>query len=136
MTLGVESFLSYQPTKTVTLRADYTYTEATDKQTNEELLRRPKNKATLRASWQATPRLLLDSTVLYVGSWVDGNRDFSVQRLDAPGYTTVDLAATYELTAKLALFARVNNLLNKTYETPVGFLAPSIGAFAGVKVTF
>ena len=136
VTLGVESFLSYQPTKTVTLRADYTYTEATDKQTNEELLRRPKNKATLRASWQATPRLLLDSTVLYVGSWVDGNRDFSVQRLDAPGYTTVDLAATYELTAKLALFARVNNLLDKTYETPVGFLAPSIGAFAGVKVTF
>ena len=80
--------------------------------------------------------LLLDSTVLYVGSWVDGNRDFSVQRLDAPGYTTVDLAATYELTAKLALFARVSNLLDKTYETPVGFLAPSIGAFAGVKVTF
>ncbi len=136
VTEGVESFLTYQPAKTLTLRADYTYTKATDKDTSEELLRRPKNKATLRASWQATPRLLIDSTVLYVGSWVDGNRDFSVQRLDAPGYTTVDVAGTYALDGNFSVFARVNNLMDKTYETPVGFLAPSIGAFAGVKVTF
>jgi vitamin B12 transporter len=136
MTQGVESFLTFRPVKELTLRADYTYTEATDQTTHEELLRRPKNKATLRASWQATPRLLIDSTVLYVGNWVDGNRDFSVQRLDAPGYTTWDVAGTYVLTKNFSVFARVNNLLDKTYETPVGFLAPSIGAFAGVKVTF
>ena len=132
----MESFLRYQPVKELTLRADYTYTKATDEQTGLELLRRPKDKATLRASWQATPRLELDSTVLYVSSWQDGNRDFSQVPVTAAGYTTVDVAATYELSARLAVFGRINNLLNKTYENPDGFLQPSIGAFAGVKVTF
>ncbi len=136
VTQGVESFLTFQPFRELTLRADYTYTEATDQTTHEELLRRPKNKATLRASWQATPKLLLDSTVLYVGSWVDGNRDFSVEPVTGPSYTTWDLAGTYVLNQNFSVFARVNNLLDKTYETPVGFLAPSIGAFAGVKITF
>ena len=136
VTEGVESFLSYQPAKELTLRADYTYTKATDQDTGLELLRRPKNKATVRASWQATPRLELDSTVLYVSSWQDGNRDFSQVPVTASGYTTVDVAATYDLNANLALFARVNNLLNKTYENPDGFLQPAIGAFAGITVKF
>jgi vitamin B12 transporter len=136
VTEGVESFLSYQPAEQLTLRADYTYTKTTDEATGLELLRRPKNKATLRASWQATPHLELDSTVLYVSSWQDGNRDFSQVPVTAAGYTTVDVAATYDLTANLALFGRVNNLLNKTDENPDGFLQPSIGAFAGIKVKF
>jgi vitamin B12 transporter len=54
----------------------------------------------------------------------------------ASGYKTVDVAATYDLNANLALFARVNNLLNKTYENPDGFLQPAIGAFAGITVKF
>ncbi len=136
VTEGVESFLSYQPAKTLLLRADYTYTKATDQQTELELLRRPQNKATLRASWQATPQLELDSTLLNVSTWQDGNRDFSQVPVTAAGYTTVDVAATYNLSAKLAFFGRINNLFNKTYENPDGFLAPSIGAFAGVQVTF
>lgn len=136
ITEGVESFLSYQPSGALTLRADYTYTKATDQATDEELLRRPKNKATLRGTYQATPRLLLDATVLYVGGWVDGNRDFSILRLGVSGYTTVDLAATYDLNANFSVFARINNLLDKSYQTPEGFLQPSIGAFAGVRLRF
>ena len=51
-----------------------------------------------------------------------------------PGYTTVDLATTYELTQRLALFARIDNLLDRHYQNPVGFLQPGFSIYGGVKV--
>jgi vitamin B12 transporter len=131
---GIESFIAWQPVKALTLRADYTYTEATDDVLQQELLRRPKHKATFITEWHPLEPWLVSLDVLWVGSWVDGNRDFSVPRLDAPGYTTVNLATSYDLTPHLALFARIDNLFDRHYENPVGFLQPSLGAFAGVKV--
>ncbi|HYP65760.1 MAG TPA: TonB-dependent receptor, partial [Steroidobacteraceae bacterium] len=116
-------------------RVDYTYTEATDDVLQQELLRRPKNKGTLLAQWQATRAWQLSLDVLAVGTWVDGNRDFSIPRLDAPGYTTVNFATSYEMTPHLAVFGRINNLFDRHYENPVGFLQPSIGAYAGIRVT-
>lgn len=131
---GVESFLSYQPSKALTLRLDYTFTEAIDELLNQELLRRPKHKASLNGTWQATPRLSLHATVLTVGDWIDGNRDFSIPRLRAPGYTTADIAAGFDINRNLTLTGRIDNLLNRRYQNPTGFQAPGLGAYAGVKL--
>ena len=136
LTDGVESFVSYRPMQALTFNLDYTFTEATDDILHQELLRRPKHKASLNTEWHATKRLSLNATVLFVGSWIDGNRDFSIQRLSAPAYTTADLAASYDLTAHLTVYGRVNNLFDRHYENPVGFLQPSLGAFAGIKTRF
>jgi vitamin B12 transporter len=136
VTEGAESFVSYQPMQELTVRLDYTYTQATDEILHQELLRRPKHKGTLNAAWRATARLSLNATVLAVSSWIDGNRDFSIERLTAPGYTIVDLAASYELTRNWSLTGRINNLFNRHYEDPVGFLQPSVGAFAGIRAKF
>jgi vitamin B12 transporter len=133
-TEGVESFVAYQPRKTLSFRADYTYTQTTDDILHQELLRRPRHKVSLDANWKAMPRLSLDATVLSVSSWVDGNRDFSIPRLDAPGYTVVNLAGSYDVSANLAVFARVDNLFDRHYQNPTGFLQPSLGGFAGIKV--
>ena len=133
-TEGVEGFLALRPLDTLSLRADYTYTEATDDIQHQQLLRRPKHKVGFDANWKAMPGLSLDATVLSLSSWVDGNRDFSIPRLTASGYTTVNLAASYDLTARLNLFLRLNNLFDRHYETPVGFLQPGLGAFAGFKI--
>ena len=136
VTDGVESFVSYQPLQSLTLRLDYTYLQATDEILHEELLRRPKHKGDLNAAWQATSRLRLNATLLSVSSWIDGNRDFSIPRLTAPGYTTMDCAASYDLTSHWALFGRISNLFNRHYQNPDGFLQPTFGAFAGVKAKF
>jgi len=119
--------------KQLTLRLDYTYTEATDDVLHEELLRRPKHKGNLNATWQATHALLLNASVLTVSAWVDGNRDFSIPRLDAPGYTTVNLAASFDLSQQFAVFGRIDNLFDRRYQNPVGFLQPGIGVFAGIR---
>jgi vitamin B12 transporter len=132
-TEGVESFISYQPAKTLSLRVDYTFTQATDDILHQELLRRPKHKVTVDASWKAMPGLSLDATVLTVSSWIDGNRDFSIPRLDAPSYTVVNLAGGYDINKNLSVFARVDNLFDRHYQNPVGFLQPSVGAFAGIR---
>jgi vitamin B12 transporter len=136
VTEGVESFVSYHPLESLTLRMDYTYLQATDEILHEELLRRPKHKGSLNVAWQATSRLSLNATLLSVSSWIDGNRDFSIPRLTAPGYTTVDGAASYDLSSHWAIFGRITNLFNRHYQNPDGFMQPTVGAFAGVKAKF
>jgi vitamin B12 transporter len=131
---GVETFLAYRPLKTLTLRLDYTFTEAVDEILDEELLRRPRHKASLNAGWQATTRLSVHTTLLTVGDWADGNRNFSIPRLTAPGYTTADVAANFDINSKIAVIGRLDNLLNRRYQNPVGFMHPGLGAYAGVKV--
>ncbi len=130
---GVESFIACQPVSGLSLRLDYTYTQASDDVLQQELLRRPRHKGTLNASWQAGDTLVLNLNLLAVSGWVDGNRDFSIPRLDAPGYTTVNLAAALDVTRTLTVFGRVDNLFDRHYQNPVGFLQPRLGVFAGIR---
>jgi len=132
---GVEAFVSYQPLASLSLRADYTYTEANDEILHLELLRRPKNKASVDVKWQATPDLSFDADVLGVSAWTDTNREGTIPRLEAPGYITADLAVNYELTENLSAYGRITNLLDEHYQEPEGFLQPGRGFFAGIKAS-
>jgi vitamin B12 transporter len=132
-TEGVESFITLQPVQSVTLRLDYTYTKATDEIAHLELLRRPQNKVSVDARWQITPALSVDANVLTAGPWIDGNRAFTISRLKASGYTTVDIGASYDISDQFTVYGRINNLFDENYQNPVGFLRPSRGFFAGVK---
>jgi vitamin B12 transporter len=132
---GFENFVAYAPLARLLMRADFTYTLAQDDILREELLRRPKVKASIAGTWQASNALSLTATVLYVGPWIDGNRNFTIERLTAGGYATTNLAASYALSRHLSLFARINNLFDRRYEDPVGFDRPGFGVFAGIKAT-
>ncbi len=134
-TEGVESFAAFALTPWLTLRGDHTYTQARDNETGWALLRRPKHKASAAAIWQVDDHTALTLSALYVGSRVDGNRDFSVQRLSAPGYTVVNVAGSYRLTGRATAFARIENLLDRRYEDPTGFQRPGVGAFVGIRVS-
>jgi vitamin B12 transporter len=147
-TWGVENFAAWQVNSRLNLRADYTYTLAIADSTpgcmsppcaGQQLLRRPKNKASLTANWQATDRLLLSSTVLYVGPWWDITRqttapDGFFDYVKAPGFVTVNLAANYALRDNVTLFGRIDNLFNARYEDPLGFMRPGFGAYAGIRL--
>ncbi|MBV9860223.1 MAG: TonB-dependent receptor [Alphaproteobacteria bacterium] len=135
-TYGGETFATYRPWEPLALRADYTYTMATDDITNSELLRRPKHKASLNARWQATDKLLLSATVLYTGSWVDVSRSGLESGLRAPPYTLLNLAGSYDLGHGLTAFARINNLLDRHYQDPIGFQHQGLGVLGGLRVAF
>lgn len=135
-TYGLESFAAWRVSNALTVRADYTYTFTRNDDPgygDQELLRRPKDKASLTAQWRPARRLTLAANWLYKGGWVDGSRDFSVPRLWASPYSVTNVSGSYELTRGVSVFARIENLFDRRYEDPVGFDRPGIGVFGGVR---
>ena len=130
-TNGVEAFAAVNVTERVKLRADYTFTRAIDTDTGLELIRRPRHKWSLQALWNPIDPLTPSATLVHVGDWIDGNRDFSVPRLIAPGYTVVNVAANYQFNPNLKTFAGSTTCSTALSES-TGFLRPGIGAYAGV----
>jgi len=144
---GAETFAAWSVTSRLNLRADYTYTVAKNDSTlsgcpdvtpdcaGQQLLRRPKNKASLIATWKPIDRLSVSSSLLYVGSWWDIDRSGYMTGLKSPPYMTVNLATEYAASDTLTYFARIDNLFNRQYEDPLGFLRPGFGVFGGVRLT-
>lgn len=135
-TWGYESFVSWAVARNLNLRSDYTFTRAFNAVTGDELLRRPRHKASVTASWSPTQAVTLSGTVLYTGSWMDNDRFFSAPaafRTDP--YTLVNLAGNYKVNETVSLFARVDNLFDVRYQDPTGFLKPGLGVFGGVRLS-
>ena len=42
-----------------------------------------------------------------------------------------DFLSSYDLGNGLTAYARIDNLLNRHYQDPIGFLRPGLGVFAG-----
>jgi vitamin B12 transporter len=135
-TYGAETFAAFRPWETLTLRANYTYTIAKDEVLDTELLRRPKHKASLEAAWKPNDAATLSATLLYVGPWADISRSGAVTGLRSGGYTLVNLAGSYDLGHGITAFARINNLLDRRYQEPIGFLHQGLGVFGGIRVAF
>ena len=132
-TSGIEVFAAYDVTDTLRLRGDYTYTEAINVETREDLLRRPRDKASLTVGWQPLPPLLLTTTVVFIGERFDFDR-VTFDRVRQSSFTTVNVAADYKINNHVTLTGRVDNLFDKDYEEPNGFQRPGLGAYAGIKL--
>jgi vitamin B12 transporter len=135
-TYGAESFVSYSSWEKLTLRADYTYTIAENDILHQRLPRRPKHKASINAAWRVGVAASLSAAVLYVGPWIDINRSGTISGLTANGYTLVNIAGSYDVGHGVTAFARINNLLDRHHQEPIGFSRPGLGVFAGLRVAF
>ena len=67
---------------------------------------------------------------------MDANRAGTVTGLQAYKYALVNVAGSYDLGNGLTAYARINNLLDRHYQSPIGFLQPGFGIFAGLRVAF
>ncbi|MCJ2031641.1 TonB-dependent receptor [Methylobacterium sp. J-043] len=132
---GAEAFASVRFSETLSGRVDYTNTVTKNEITNQELLRRPRHKGSATAFWNPSPGLSFSGTVIVLGSFVDGNRDFSVPRLKNPGFTLVNLAVNYDVSETVSVFGRIDNLFDRRYENPTGFLGPGLAVYGGVRLT-
>jgi vitamin B12 transporter len=133
-TYGVESFAAYTPWEALTLRADYTFLIAKNDITDQELLRRPRHKVSLNAAWHITEQAVLSASFLYVGPWVDVSRNGTLSGLHASGYPLLNLAGSYDLGNGVSAYARIDDLFDRRYQDPTGFLRPGLGVFAGVRL--
>lgn len=132
-TEGTESFVWVGVTDRFNIRADYTFTRAVNASTGVQLLRRPKEKWSATATWLPIDPLTLSATVLHVSDWLDITRDGAMSGISAPGYTIVNLRGDYALSDQVKVFGRVDNLFNRHYQNPTGFLAPGLGVFGGIR---
>ncbi|WEF52792.1 TonB-dependent receptor [[Pseudomonas] carboxydohydrogena] len=125
-THGLEAFASVAVTERLTLRGDYTHTIATDDIKHTALERRPEHKWSAQARWAATDALTLTATALWISSWIDvGQR--------APGYQLLNLAANYKVDQNWSVFGRIDNVLDRHYQNPLGFDKTGIGVYGGVR---
>jgi vitamin B12 transporter len=134
-TYGTESFASIAVTDQLKLRADYTTIVTRDETTGLGLRNRPGHKESLSAIWSPNQQFTLSTTLLYVGRAVEFNRDGTIPRVDSDAYTLVNIAGNYKVDDRVTVFGRIDNLLNRHYESPVGFNQPGFGAYGGIRVT-
>ena len=156
-TYGFEAFAALNLSPEFSIRADYTYTVARDssaisglaglvaeaqRQAAEgtpqpDLLRRPRSKASLQATWKPTDKLTLSGSVIRISGWTDIDRlSWTGQRVKQPGYTLVNLAAEYQAAEGVTAFARVDNLFNQRYQSPNGYKGPGVAGYGGVRLNF
>lgn len=134
-TWGVEAFIEVEPLEALSLRADYSYVRADDAEIGEELLRRPKNKASFSLAYRPVPRAELSLETLFV----DGRKDIDAvtfARKETASYGVTNLAASYRLAEGWRLLGRIDNVFDRDFEDPDGAAHPGIGAFVGLAATF
>ena len=133
-TKGYEIFMSARPVNTLTIRGSYTYTDAIDKENDEQLLRRPKHKANLLFDLQLFKMANVNLNILHVGKRFDL---FPYPtRTEADAFTLFNLAASYRVTKNIEVFGRIDNLFDTEYELVLGYGTAGRSAYIGIKATY
>jgi vitamin B12 transporter len=135
-TQGIEAALTSTITDTLSLRSAYTYTETQNRQTDESLLRRPRNKGSITANYQATSRLSSQVEWRVYGKRFDN--DFSTYpptRTTLAGYGVVNVTVSFKANDNVELFTRVDNLFDQEYEEVLGYGTMGCAAYGGVKAS-
>lgn len=127
---GFESMLTFKPYSKIALIGTYTYTDTTDRGKNDQLPRRPSNRATFSLNTQPLKKLNLNLTGIMVRDRIDSNG------ADMEDYWTANLAAKYTFTELMAGYLRFENLFDRDYEEVTGFDTLDLTVYGGVDFTF
>ncbi|MCU7502777.1 MAG: TonB-dependent receptor [Ignavibacteria bacterium] len=136
---GFELSLSAWSIYNFDLSLNYSYTDSRNKSPeNKEkdllLIRRPKNKFSFNAGY-SLEAASLNLEILSVGGRED--QDFELyQRVFLKSYTLVNLAASYQVSAQLKLYGRVDNVFDTKYEEVFTYGTPGLSAYLGLKLNF
>jgi vitamin B12 transporter len=151
---GIESELRWEPSAGLHLAGGYTYVSAVTRQPGfdiggtgyfrpgDKLLRRPVHSGSTTLGYRSE-RGSIVGHALYVGARQD--IDFARgQRVTLAGYTTVDVstwilvrrAVAAGAAARLSVFAKVANALDRRYAGVYGYRAPGRTIQAGMRAEF
>jgi vitamin B12 transporter len=135
-TQGIEIFTHFNPAAYFTGRLWYTYTDTEDETTGEDLLRRPRHKFGLSGNVNYPEKLNITPSIVYVGKRDDLDfGTYPAARAVLDSYVLCDVAAAYDVFRHFQAFFKVNNLFDQQYKPVLGYDAPGIGFFAGLKIS-
>jgi vitamin B12 transporter len=140
---GVELALRWNVSDLIGIGAHYTYTDSTELNFDGDdvhELRRPKHSGGLSLDFRTINERFSTSlnadyggtrTDIFFPPWPDPSEIVTLS-----DYWLVDLAAQYQATSSIALFARATNLLDEDYEQVYGYNTPGRAAYFGIRVNF
>jgi vitamin B12 transporter len=134
---GMELQAALNVTDQWTLTANYTLTETADRSPGSAtygnaLPSRPENTANASAVYRWSVPLTTSVTLRYAGpSYDDAANDIKLG-----GYVLADVRASYAVSHRLEIYARVENLTGKHYETEYQYGTLGRSAYAGVRASF
>lgn len=128
---GFEVEAGARVTNGLTLRAAYTYLDATNRATGKQLSRRPDHALSASLDW-VTPLndLTLGADLRMVGDSFDDRGNFTA----IDGHAVVTLRAAVPLGEHFELYGRIENVTDARYETVAGYGTYGRSAFAGVRL--
>lgn len=113
------------------VRAAYSFVAATNRQTGRALARRPRHAGTLALDW-AGAALDLGADLRLVSASFDD----AAGAVRLPGHAVLDLRASAPVAPGLALFGRVENAWDETYQTAAGYGTPGRSLHIGARATW
>lgn len=130
---GIELTARLQLTDDLDVSAQYTYTDAEDEATGDQLARRGRHNASGTVNYRfLDDRAGASVTVMHVGTRYDD----AANTVELDPYTRVDCAAHYDVTENVRVFARVENLFDEDYVEANGFDVNGNYWYAGVRCSF
>lgn len=133
---GVEVSGSLQATDTLSLRLAYTYLDAKNPDGSVEI-RRPRHELALGATLDTFQgRGTVSADVRHVSGNFDTQFWGTSATVELPAYTTVDVAARYDLTDTLTLSGRITNLFDDDAVDVWGFASRGRAAYVGISAEF
>ena len=129
---GIEAEAGARLTDALRLKLSYAVTDAVDAATGLKLLRVPERTGAAAVFWDQGPwggALTLRGESAQADTALNG---FS--RATRKGFSTADLAGTYQLNRDIGLTARVENLADARYQQTLGYGQPGRAVYVGIRL--
>jgi vitamin B12 transporter len=126
---GIELYGSYQFSDWIGVAANYAHIDAEDGDGNE-LSRLPENSGDMTVS--IDPEGPFSGAVLIRFNGDEANTDGTT--LD--GWTRVDLTGSYDLTDRVELYGRIENLFDEEYQQVLGYGTPGLSGSIGIRLRY
>jgi vitamin B12 transporter len=135
---GIEAFVQWLPTESLSVSGSYTWLRtAEDESTGDRLLRRPEHSGSLAARYRFPRWVEIDTALRFTGSSDDKNFSaFPAEDVENDGFVKWDAGLTVTPVPRVSVFARVENLLDESYEEAYGFPALGRVFWGGATVRF
>ena len=112
------------------ISANLTSTETKDYSTDRTIQRFQQNHFNIGIKAKPIPKLSLGATISHTGGYFDIGTDKIKQ------FTLLGVTADYDVSKNFTIYGRIENALDKHYETVRGYGEPGIGAYGGVRAKF
>lgn len=99
------------------------------------LCRKPKHKAKIEISYAMHESIIITASVDYFGPHQDRG-SFQEPLINCPSITTLNLGLDYQYAKNVKLFCKIQNLLNKQYESPQGYGGKPFFISVGLNISF